>query len=446
MRKIFNPFILFLITALFTQTLLASPLSPKGDSPKERLQKNIRTILETRLKKSTVSIQIVSLGESGPEVVFEEGAGRLLNPASNIKLVTAAAALDALGPDYTLPTRFYADSVQEGWASNLWIKGYGDPLLITEEVSKIVLQLATLGLRGVQQNLLVDTSFFDRRSKMTYFSEASGRLYSVLTGALSFNFNRHFRHLNRGVALQKATTVGDEMNPAYDEEGSPLQNDLDPGLATGQVFKEALAKAGIPVLGEARLAVVPENAALLYEHRSPPLSEIIRKLNKFSNNFIAEQLVKILGAVKSSAPGTTANGLRVMEDYLAKIGIPPHSYIMENGSGLSLENRFSAAQLVQTLAHAYQNRDYGLSYISSLSIGGVDGTMKRRYRKSSLKGHVLAKTGSLAFVHCLSGYLVVENRPFAFSILVNDFQGPKGAVVGAEEKILQAVADYNRSL
>ncbi|MDO8461331.1 MAG: D-alanyl-D-alanine carboxypeptidase/D-alanyl-D-alanine-endopeptidase [Deltaproteobacteria bacterium] len=434
----------FCLVFLITPSVVASP----SDS-QQKLKANIQKIIATKLRQTDVSVQVASIEGNKTDILFEHNPHLLLNPASNVKLVTSGASLALLGPDHSFPTRFYsAEEPQKGWVDHLWIKGFGDPLLINEEISKIVNHLALGGLRGVQKGIFVDTGFFDRNSKMTYFSEATNRLYTLFTGALSFNFNRrakwmamkNSRHRSRFAKQEEA--YGDE--PGLAELGS--EKSWDPGFATGQAFKEQLSAAGIPVVGSVRLATVPDTAVLLYEHRSPPLSEIVRALNKFSNNFIAEQLVKTMGAVQFGPPGSTTSGIRVMEDYLSSLGIPPKTYALENGSGLSLGNRLSAAQFVQVLSQAYRDPHYASSYLSSLSIAGIDGTMRRRYKSSPLRSQVLGKTGSLAYVHCLSGYLIANEHPFAFSILVNNYDGSSGAIQQAEEKILREVNSYGRSL
>lgn len=452
----------------------------RSKSP-QTLDQAVHSILKRYgIKDHQVSIRIASL-RSG-NILYEKNPLKLMNPASNMKLLTTGAALYHLGPQFRFPTEFYSDTrLRRGHIRNLWIKGYGDPVLVTEEMEKIVDALYKKGLRVVEGSIYADDTYFDRKNKMTYQYSKKTEAHEVVTGALSFNFNSlHF-------LLSPAKKIGDQplltLKPptsfveiVNEAETSARRSRLkiesevefdstrrlrvrgrlprryrqfsmrkvirDPALYTGTILKDFLEARGIEVKGRVKRRKVPSSASVIYQYDSPPLNEILQGLNKFSNNFTAEQIVKVMGAKKYGPPGSLKKGSKVMENYLLHTGIPPGSYKIVNGSGLSKDNRLSAAQIVRVLETSYRYH-FANDFISSLSISRVDGTLKDRFRKTPLKGLIWAKTGSLAFINTLSGYLMINKVPIAFSILMNDFSTSLKSVQRVQEKILMAV--YKRA-
>jgi len=166
--------LLFLITLV--APLQASPLSQK-----------IETILKKHQLQSTpVSIQIVDLMDGSS--LIKKNENQLLIPASLVKLAVAATAASTLGPQYTFPTEFYSQGgIRRGVIQDLWVKGYGDPFFVTEELERLVEQFKKTNLREVQGNLYVDDTYFDQEDLLTYLSTDTGKVYRVLTGSLSFN-------------------------------------------------------------------------------------------------------------------------------------------------------------------------------------------------------------------------------------------------------------------
>ena len=445
------------------------------------LDQAIQYILKRNgIQENQVSIRIASLGSG--KILYDKNPLKLMNPASNVKLVTSSSALYNLGPQFHFSTEFYSDTrLHRGAIRNLWIKGYGDPFLVTEEMEKIVNTLYEKGLRVVEGNIFADDSYFDQKNKISYRFTQDSKLHEIVTGALSFNFNSIRFWLspakNEGaqptITLEPPVSFAEVLNEARTTSPRSLleiesevefepksqlrvhgqlpkryrqfsmnQVILDPALYTATIIKDFLKARGIKVLGNIERKQVPSRATVLYEHDSSPLTEILIGLNKFSNNFTAEQLIKVMGAKKYAPPGSTEKGLQVIRDYMTHLGIHPASYTITNGSGLSKDNRLSAAQIVRVLETSYRYLSAN-DFISSLSIAGVDGTLKRRFTKSPLKKIVLAKTGSLAFVNCLSGYLMIDRVPVVFSILINDYSASLKSVQRAQEKILLSV--YTRA-
>jgi D-alanyl-D-alanine carboxypeptidase/D-alanyl-D-alanine-endopeptidase (penicillin-binding protein 4) len=194
----------------------------------------------------------------------------------------------------------------------------------------------------------------------------------------------------------------------------------EPALYTGRVFAKLLTEAGIALRGRVRRGTVPPDARLLYTHRSKPLSLILQDMNKWSNNFIAEQLLRTLGKESYGSPGTREKGLRVVQNYLGGIGIPADSYQLDDGSGQSRGNRLSAAELVSVLEAMAHNSPWQAEFMASLGLWGMDGVVERRFSASPARGLLRVKTGTLEGVAALSGYArSTEGKVRAFSLLWN---------------------------
>jgi D-alanyl-D-alanine carboxypeptidase/D-alanyl-D-alanine-endopeptidase (penicillin-binding protein 4) len=202
----------------------------------------------------------------------------------------------------------------------------------------------------------------------------------------------------------------------------------DPALFFGHTFRAILEQRGVKV-GRVRLGRAPEGATLLMVSQSDPLSEIVRRLNKTSNNFTAEQLLKTMGAEVKGAPGTWPKGVLAAEEFLAEVGIPRGSYVLRNGSGLNDANRLSARQLVTLLRAMWARFPLAPEYLVSLPVAGRDGTIRWRMDGTQAAGRLRAKTGTLDGVVSLSGYVEeASGRVLAFAVLVNDSPGRAGVV------------------
>ncbi|MDO8644157.1 MAG: D-alanyl-D-alanine carboxypeptidase/D-alanyl-D-alanine-endopeptidase [bacterium] len=423
MLKLFN----FLLTGL----LFLSGGSP-GFADQGLGQKIDKILSDPHLAKTQVSIKIVSLDDH--KTVFEKNPDLPLGPASNTKLITGAAALSRIGPKTIFTTRFYTEEgIRNGAIQNLWIKGGGDPLFVTESLQQIIQKFHARHLKQIRGDIIIDDTLFDEKEKMTYVSPISRTRFNVYTNAFSYNFNRDFR-------FWWGTEPPDPKGAVVLTRKAPS-----PSLMTGEVLKKAFIENGIQVLGTVRRQPIPSDVKLFYTHHSPPLIQSIQSLNKYSNNFTAEQLVKVLGLLEGPGPGSSEKGLHVIEDYLEEIGIQKGTYVLENGSGLSGKTRFSASQFVTLLIAIQQSGQKGREFIASLSIAGIDGTLEDRFTKGELKGNLIAKTGSLDQVSALSGFFVVKRRPYVFSILINDFQGEEAKVKKIEEKILSALVPIEGS-
>ena len=438
-----------------------------------------RIVTSTALGESRTGILVASL-ETG-EVLFARNADELLNPASNVKLFTSAAALARLGPDYRFDTEVYVDAGEGGGPRTLYVRGKGDPSMVTERLWVLAGDLLHLGLRSLRE-IVVDDSWFDGEREGPGFDQERGdRAYLAPAGALSLNFNAVAIHVAPGaragekgrVSLEppsdfvvlddRTLTAGPRARrrvvPSSVSAGGrqrilvqarlPLGSRAqvfyrkvdDPPLYFGYTLKRLLELRGVRVTGRVRHGVVPEGARLLAISQSEPLAEIVRRLDKTSNNFMAEQILKTLGAEAKGAPGSWPKGVEAVEDFLAEVGIPRGSYIMKNGSGLNDANRFSARQTVALLREMWRRFPLMAEFVAALPVAGRDGTIRWRMEDTDAAGRLRAKTGTLSNVASLSGY--VESRggaKLAFAVLVNDYPGRAAPVVRALDAVGGALA------
>ncbi len=443
----------------------------------------MESVLEkSSLRNARVSVQVRSLEDGA--VVFSRDPDELLNPASNVKLFTAAAAISRLGPEYRFETEFLVDQeFKDGKARTLYVRGRGDPSITTERLYGIVSELVHAGLKEVNE-IVVDDSWFDTERLPPGFDQEYGdKAYLAPTGALSLNWN------TVGVYLRPAEQVGGkatiEVEPPSDyfviegdvATGTKTQRrftvastiDKDrirqkieaqgvvpsdkgtwsvwkkidqPGLYFGFTLRALLTQRGVKVKPRLRGGVVPYGQKMLHVAQSDTLDIVLKKLNKHSSNFVAEQLIKTLGAEGRGVPGSHAKGIDVVEDFLERdVGIVRGSYVMKNGSGLNDANRFSASQTNKLLVHMMSRFQVMPEFISSVGIAGKDGTLKYRFEGSDAVGMLRAKTGTLETVSALSGYVQsVGGERFVFSIMVNDFAGRAGTVVPNIDALGAAVA------
>jgi D-alanyl-D-alanine carboxypeptidase/D-alanyl-D-alanine-endopeptidase (penicillin-binding protein 4) len=429
--------------------------------------------------RARAGMEVVSL-DTG-EVLFSHRAEELLNPASNVKLFTAAAALRVLGPAYRFETALLADAPPKaGRVKALYLRGRGDPTLTTERLHGMASELSHAGVREVQ-DLFCDDTWFDGELQPPGFDQEDGdRTYLAPPSALGLNGNTVGVYLRGGevagapVAVEvepkaslfelkndartgprgqqrfnvRAERVGERIQltvrgevPAGELHSAFRKVDL-PALYAGLAFRAVLEQHGIRVRGRVRPGPTPPGSKALVSLESETLDVVLRKLNKHSSNFVAEVLLKALSAQVEGPPGTTAGGVRAVEAFLAaEVGLPRGSYVMRNGSGLNDANRFSARQTVTLLRHAFGRFSSMPEYLASLPVAGRDGTLRSRMEKTLAEGNLRAKTGTLSHVSALAGYLTsASGERLAFSFLVNDYEGRAGPVVQALDAFSAAVA------
>ncbi|MEC7640670.1 MAG: D-alanyl-D-alanine carboxypeptidase/D-alanyl-D-alanine-endopeptidase, partial [Nitrospinota bacterium] len=438
------------------------------------------------LKKGNFGIQIFSLDKG--ESLYQYQSNHLFIPASNLKLITTAAAMTYLGPNYRFTTELHTDGEvkEDVLHGNLYFKGFGDPKLVTEHMWILANQLKNQPIKKVGGNLIADDSFFDNVRRVKSWKKKFGaEAYNAPLGALSFNFNTvtvfvlpgpsagskpvvvvdpntdYTRVSNQAVTLPANSrnrlivnrVDHGEFNEIVLTGGIPhngarsryFLNITNPAYYAARVFKLFLAQAGVEVTGEIQNGILPDNAKLLLQHESEPLSLILRGLNKFSNNFVAEQVVKAIAAKKFGAPGNTKNGVKVINEYMQSLGFAADGFTLVDGSGLSRNSRLSPNHIVAVLRDVDGDMSIFPEFISSLAVMGQDGSVKERMNGRSGTQRLRVKTGTLNGVSSISGYFQADNRErFAFSILMNDLKCGNNAAISIQDKILMEGLKFNR--
>ena len=330
----------------------------------------------------------VAVDLSTGQVVYAHNATLPLRPASNEKLAVTYAALTALGPAFRIETDVLGEGAQDGstWRGDLVLKGYGDPSLSSQDLASLAHQVRADGIAAVTGRVLGDETWFDAHRtapgwKASFFIGESPPLSALIVDrGLVGRFTSH--------------------NPA---------------LSAAQIFTKLLARAGVTVAGGAALGVADDAGVDLASVDSPTLLAMVHWMDKVSDNFTAEMLVKELGAVQAAA-GTTAAGIRVVGAQLAAAGVPLDGVRMVDGSGLSQLDRMTASMLVSLLRVMWGDPTMQPELLASLPVAGRTGTLRHRMRGTVAAGVVRAKTGTTDNSTALSGF--VGDR-YVFSVLVN---------------------------
>ncbi len=426
-----------------------------------------------------VSVAVVDARDGA--TLFGHHADLALNPASNMKLVTAAAALATLGSDFRVHTGLYGHVEGEAVTGGLVLRGFGDPSLRQADLVELARDLADHGVRTVDR-VIVDGTYFDGQYLPPAFDQQPGEVaaFRATTAALSIDANAYTLRVLPGPTAgaparvrldgaayfdldnQLTTSADGPSNVIADQRaagdrlrlglrgtvalgitGASYRRRIETPLPwVGALMVEALGAAGIRVTGGSSVASTSPTAGLLADHASAPLSQLILPMGKQSDNFTAEMVFRVLGAERRR-PGSTATSVEVVQAYLASVGIPDGRVTVVNGSGLFQGNRIAAGDLAHVLASVYQSPAIRDEYVASLAIGGVDGTLEGRLRDLPAPRIVRAKTGTLDDAIALSGY-VLGREPgsaIAFSVLVNGARGHHGPARQLCDDVARAIAD-----
>jgi D-alanyl-D-alanine carboxypeptidase/D-alanyl-D-alanine-endopeptidase (penicillin-binding protein 4) len=420
----------------------------------------------------------------GGETLLVVNENLPLNPASTIKTLTTLAALEELGPAYTWTTRVYAlGPVEQGvLRGDLLLQGGGDPYLLEEQFRNLLKALRARGIERIEGDLVLDAGYFDASVRdEPAIDNDPGRAYNVLPSALSLNFqviNFYFEpaadgsHVTvradpdlpnlrinnrlrlkagecggyqRGISFsydktQADTVAFDGQYPASCGLYSMTRALNDPMTYAHGLFTKLWRELGGEFSGTLRLGSAPAGAQPLLRWESPPLADVIRYLNKYSNNLMARHLLLTLAATGGTAPATVPAGAAALTQYLQSLGIDTAGLDVQNGSGLSRATRLTTTQLNGALRHAYQSR-YMAEYVSSLPIVGEDGTMRSRLREDATRGYMHVKTGTLSDVTAVAGYVLSSSgRHLVVSGIVNHQQ----ADLGPGEELLDALLSWAR--
>ena len=479
--------IIFTITFLSIIWLFPERIhAQKPESAESVFVKTVETILgNSCLRKQNFGVKIHSLERN--KTLYSVNSHRLFAPASNVKLLTTAMALKRLRPEYRFKTGLYATTPVGGETlrGDIFIKGFGDPNLVSEQMWLLVKELKNIPLRKVHGDIIADASFFDNNLRVKTWKKGGVEAYNAPLGALSFNFNTVTVHINPGEKPGDRPVVVVDPNIEFirvdnrartvskSKRSRLIVNRIDrgghneitisgvvsvnharetyylnitrPAYYAASVFKEYLRQEGVEVTGKVRVGFVPEGAYEVLSHSSMPLSLILRGLNKFSNNFVAEQILKTIGADIYGSPGTTLNGLRAMDEYMQSLKYKPEGFSILDGSGLSRQNRLSPDQIVSVFQDMYADLGVYPEFISALGVMGRDGNVLKRMNGHNSAERARVKTGTLNSVSALSGYFQsADGERFAFSILMNDLKCSNGQAKRLQDRIVREGLKFKR--
>lgn len=421
-------------------------------------------------------------------VLGDVGSDQLINPASNAKLVTAAAALHTLHAEHRFKTEYFVNgTLKDGTLfGNLVVKGYGDPTIVSERLTRVANELYLFGVERITGGVIVDGSWFDAidEARGWEIEEAPDRAYAAPVTALAVNFNATSIYVRPTEPGKPAVVLVDPPSEQVVLEGTVLTEQLGSGVKIfskkdesddgkqvtlltvegsvgarqspfrsyrrvyaplrhfGSTLVYFLQQRGVKVQHRIMEGPVPDGARLILVDRSPPLTEIVSDLNHYSNNIIAETLIKAIGAEVYGAPGSFESGLKVARAFLEeKVGLQPGSYVFDNGSGLNDVNRFTARQMVKLLGYMLRDVEGGAEYTASLAVAGTQGTIGFRMRDTPAERRLRAKTGTLRGVSALSGYVAdPAGDLIAFSALSQNIQDGVSGVWQVQNAIGAALA------
>jgi D-alanyl-D-alanine carboxypeptidase/D-alanyl-D-alanine-endopeptidase (penicillin-binding protein 4) len=440
------------------------------------LAQRFNKALGSRQDADAYAIRVIE--PSSGTVIYSHNAHKPLIPASNMKLVTTAAALHYLGADFVYRTRV-------GWQDGaLLVIGSGDPLLgdrITDErhgresgwiFEEIAEALRDQGVTEVN-DILVDTTIFDnQRVHPSWPDKDHNKWFACEVCGLNFNDNCIEVSANNlgdrvAVRLEPPThfvQVVNNVEPATDGDSAiganrtlqpnriivfgkcrnregPFRVAIEqPAAFFGFCLAENLVRAGIAVRGRLVEKAVDGDAGFTPLVEFPtPLADCLRRANTDSLGLVAEALLKTIDA--HSRPdrkdGGWTTGRELIGRFLTELGIPTEEFVIDDGSGLSRDNRLTTHALLTILLDLYDSPNWEL-FQDSLAVGGEDGTIDKYFNESRYRGKILAKTGYISGVRALSGVCLTDSGPYLFSILSN---GPKGLSRDALNSIPKAIID-----
>ena len=445
----------------------------------DALSDTLDHILSIPALKGGITGAVVQRVSDG-QILYAREADRRLMPASNRKLFTSAAALEVLGDGFTFKTEVLATSKPDADGTlrgDVCLRGVGDSLLSPDDMDEMAKEVAAAGVKRVEGRVIGDGGIFTGGpygegwawDDLPYYYAAQVAGLEVSRGVLAV-------HVTAGAAVGDPVRVAVDQPTAYlpivstaatgDKAAAndcdisrPSGRNLlvvtgtvplggkadglvtvdDPACYAATVFKETLERLGVPVSGPAMSGARPDAATVpLGSHTSVPLSLYIARMNKPSDNLLAESLVRTLGAVKGKA-GTYGAGHTVETAFFKTLGLDTGAIDVVDGSGLS---RFDLVtpRVVADLLRAMHGKPDWRAYYDSLPIAGVDGSLRNRMKGTAAANNIHAKTGSLGGVSSLSGYVTGSKGDlYVFSLLMNNYPGTEADVHAAQDRFAVAL-------
>jgi len=449
------------------------------------LTESVRTIIKAAgFSEKGIGLYIQAIDKQQSVVSLQ--AETPFNPASVIKIVTTAIALDALGAGYRWTTELsYTGNIKNNvLQGDLYFKGNGDPYMTPERFWRLLSRINIYGIQNIKGDVYFDNSYFNP-GKMNYaaFDNQPYRTYNVGPNAVLIGFQATEFHMSTQAKKIKISTFPDSpiikvINKIKKVKGScgrwkkrinvstkntnGTLNVTFTGRFASRCDKKTLylrvsestdhfqhyflpiwQQVGGKLSGTVKQGLVPRHAKSILKGDSISLSDAIKMINKYSNNVMTRQVLLTLGAHEFGVPGTTKKGIRAISRWLRQQQFDDQSLRLDNGSGLSRKTRISAKFLGKILHHVYQQA-YMPEFISSLPMTGYDGTMANRFKNDPIKGQAHIKTGLLDFVQSMAGYITAANgKRYVVVLLHNDPKAHTKAATRLQNKIIRLVYNLN---
>lgn len=435
------------------------------------------------LRHASIGVQVVDL-KSG-ETIVSHDEQKSLTPASIAKVITTATALEVLGDDFRYETRVAIDSNNP---NRILVIGSGDPTLASSvfetNPNAFFLNVASVAKRELNSDkeyeiVVVDNLFGYEGVSPEWTWIDLGNYYAAGSYGISVYDNSYKLFFDTTTPNATITRTEPEMkditfsnfvtlNTTGSDNGYiygvPFSNERivrgnipsgkkdfsikgdipNPGLFLGNTIADYLASSGFKISNvttsydyyESGQTLTYNVGKVLHTYMSPPLDEIIKEVNVASNNHFSEHLIRTIGAMDGPNDNSLQTGIDFVHNYWNQKGIATTSLSLYDGSGLAPKNAFSCQFLTDILVYMFNNSEYSKSFINSLPKAGVEGTLKMFLRNSKYQSKVIGKSGSIGGVHCYSGYLLDGKKQYAFTVMVNKFNGTRPQVRSAIEKFI----------
>lgn len=391
---------------------------------KEELRKQIEELLNT--VPASTKIGMLIYNPILRDTLIKINHTMSMIPASNTKLFTTAVALSNLGGEFKISTKIFSDDsdLNDGIVNgNVYIKGYGNSTLKKYDIVRIAKDLKSLGITKITGSIIGDDTYFDNVYKRDdWIADETANVKLPPISAITVDRNRKVVQKRRGRRIRTYVT--------------PIEN---PPLNAALVLRSALVEAGIDVVKGAKTGETPENVRFLTES-AIQMRELIKLVNKHSDNFLAEGLFKIIGAEASQIQGNAFYSTQAILDFIDDNGIFATGTAVVDGSGISRFDQITPGAIVGLLEIMYFDINNFDDFLNSLSIAGVDGTLHHRMSKTIAENNFRGKTGSLNGVTSLAGYLKTKgNEDFIVSIIFEYEKGSSDFYKSIEDDIVIAL-------
>jgi D-alanyl-D-alanine carboxypeptidase/D-alanyl-D-alanine-endopeptidase (penicillin-binding protein 4) len=390
---------------ILTVASTSTAATPRPDATPELAAALGRALAEPSVDPGRTAALAVDLGTG--EVVFQRNPGLALAPASAEKLAVSFAALRLLGSGFRFRTEVAGAGELIGgvWRGNLFLVGHGDPTLAHSDLAALARDVAAWGIRRVTGRVLGDEHHFDAR---------------------------------RSAPGWKSSYVGLESPPlsALAVDDVEFEGGNGSAAAAARAFTAALVRRGVSIAGRPGAGRAPADVLPLALDLSEPLAEIVRRMNRESDNFVSEMLLKELGA-SVARHGSTEAGAQVVRDALVDAAVPVAGVRIADGSGLSVLDRLTARSLVAILRAGSGDPAVRDAFVTSLAVAGISGTLRKRLVRRPARGRVIAKTGTTSAASSLAGFV---RRRYVFAILQNGSPVPYWSARAAQDRFVTVLA------